>query len=412
MSVINKMLRDLDSRRSGAAGAITGQQSGMAGVSSVKERNPPEDGRMSKMWRFLPLTLFLAIGLLVAGWWYLGADVSMFLPSRTMPVANPVSGPVAAPISVPVPQEVASESPAPSVEPASVSLADSAAPAPGSKTEALPMPAVSKVESSLVVEEMTPMPVVPSKVVPAATAKTKPSANSKPPAAEPAKAPQAPVELAEMPASAGVAAPVPIRSPVSSAAPRASRLKGAAKPAESASAGVPPPSDQVAALQVLAQAQSLWSSGGRDAAIDLMRKAVALAERSISPASEPAALSVFASLVRELTRMELLQGHVKDVWDLLVHLEPVVAGQADLWAVRGNAAQRLAKHQDSASSYQNALKLRPGEPRWMLGAAVSLAVQGQTGAAAELAEKARSSGVVNPEVVAYLRQLGVPLLER
>lgn len=412
MSVINKMLRDLDSRRSGAAGAITGQQSGMAGVSSVRERHSSEDGHLSRMWRFLPLTLFLVIGLLVAGWWYLGADVSLFLPSRTVPVANPASGPVAAPISVPVQQEVASENPAPFVEPASVSLADSATPAPGVKTEALPMPTASKVESSPIVEDMTLKPVAPSRMGTAATARVKPGVSSKPRAAEPARTPQAPVELAEIPASAGVAAPVPMRPPVSSAASRASRLKESAKPAESASAGMPPPSDQVAALQVLAQAQSLWSSGGRDAAIDLMRKAVALAERSISPASEPAALSVFASLVRELTRMELLQGHVKDVWDLLVHLEPVIAGQADLWAVRGNAAQRLARHQDSASSYQNALKLRPGEPRWMLGAAVSLAVQGQTGTAAELAEKARSSGVVNPEVVAYLRQLGVPLLER
>ena len=51
--------------------------------------------------------------------------------------------------------------------------------------------------------------------------------------------------------------------------------------------------------------------------------------------------------------------------------------------------------------------MKPDEPRWMLGAAVSLAAQGQTAAAGELAEKARGMGAVRPEVANYLRQLGV-----
>ena len=50
--------------------------------------------------------------------------------------------------------------------------------------------------------------------------------------------------------------------------------------------------------------------------------------------------------------------------------------------------------------------------RFVLGAAVSLAAQGQAAAAAELAEKARDGGALTPEVANYLRQLGVPLRER
>jgi MSHA biogenesis protein MshN len=90
-------------------------------------------------------------------------------------------------------------------------------------------------------------------------------------------------------------------------------------------------------------------------------------------------------------------------------LEPALSNQADLWAVRGNAAQRLARHQESVQAYFKALALRPNEPRWMLGAAVSLAALGQLDAAAEQAEKARAAGVVSPEILAYLRQAGVPL---
>jgi MSHA biogenesis protein MshN len=194
--------------------------------------------------------------------------------------------------------------------------------------------------------------------------------------------------------------------------PAAAKSHAAAKQPEPALAQRAVDPRQAAALETMAQAQQLWNSGSREAALELMRKAVAVAERSNASGAEPGGSPAFMGLVRELARMELAEGQVNQVWDLMVRLEPVISDQADLWAVRGNAAQRLGRHQDSVNAYLTALKLRPSEPRWMLGAAVSLAVQGQTGAAAELADKARAAGVVNSEVLAYLRQLGVPLRDR
>jgi MSHA biogenesis protein MshN len=141
----------------------------------------------------------------------------------------------------------------------------------------------------------------------------------------------------------------------------------------------------------------------------LMREAVAVTERAQSGLTTEAAASVLAPLVRELVRMELSEGRVSAVLEVLTRLEPALSGQSDLWAVRGNAAQRLARHAESVRAYQMALKLRPGEPRWMLGAAVSLAAQGQLTEAAELAEAARAIGTVSPEILAYLRQAGVAL---
>lgn len=164
---------------------------------------------------------------------------------------------------------------------------------------------------------------------------------------------------------------------------------------------------QAAAADAMAQAQALWNAGSRDAALDLMREAVEVAERGASSGST----GVLVPLVRELARMELAQGQATRVLELLTRLELAMGGQADLWAVRGNAAQRLGRHQESANAYLQALRLRPDEPRWMLGAAVSLAAQGQVAAAAELAEKARAGGAVSREVATYLRQLGVPLRE-
>jgi tetratricopeptide (TPR) repeat protein len=214
------------------------------------------------------------------------------------------------------------------------------------------------------------------------------------------------VDTAASPNAVGAPQPLPERA-VTERAP-------ASPSAVPAAALVVPPSPprQSSALEALAQAQSLWNSGSHDAAIDLLREALTVAERANLAGAPSGNNSVLASLARELARMELAEGQVSQALAMLTRLEPALSGFADVWAVRGNAAQRLGRHQESAAAYLMALKLRPDEPRWMLGAAVSLAAQGQTAAAAELAEKARAGGVLSREVAAYLRQLGVPLRER
>jgi tetratricopeptide (TPR) repeat protein len=118
-----------------------------------------------------------------------------------------------------------------------------------------------------------------------------------------------------------------------------------------------------------------------------------------------------SSLVRELGRMQLADGRAAASLDLLTRLEPVLGRDADIWALRGNAAQRLGRHQDSVRAYAAALQLRPNEQRWLLGSAVSLAALGQTAQASEMAERARAIGPISKEVQAYLRQAGVQTSE-
>jgi tetratricopeptide (TPR) repeat protein len=140
----------------------------------------------------------------------------------------------------------------------------------------------------------------------------------------------------------------------------------------------------------------------------LLQDVLASGERSLTASSTALGAGLLA-LVRELTRMQLADARPGAAWDLLVHLEPQIRDEADLWAVRGNAAQRLARHQDSVHAYMAALQLRPGEQRWMLGAAVSLAALGKNDAAADMADKALAVGPISKDVQAYLRQMGVPL---
>ena len=166
-----------------------------------------------------------------------------------------------------------------------------------------------------------------------------------------------------------------------------------------------------AGREALLQAQVLWNSGSHDAAIDLLQQALSVVERSVTASAGQAQTALMASLARELGRMLVANGRPAAAIDLLSRLEPTLGREADIWALRGNAAQRLGRHQDSVNAYAMALQLRPNEQRWMLASAVSLAAMGQTANATEMATKASALGPVSKEVQAYLRQAGVRLGE-
>ena len=351
MSVINKMLRDLDARRGDARvpdlpqAVIPAAMHGTASVAALASRPVLRWG----------LGLALLLLFLAALAWYLHA---------TQPVTPP---------------PVAINTPAPVVQPA----------------EAVPLPVTPALETVTSAAEIPPGPAALATPEPAAQPETPAAAPRKKrrskeavvveasPSALTSSRPRAPVEAA-------VPAPVPV--PPLVAAPTESMALAATQ------------RRQVAAQEAQAQAQILWNSGSREAALELVRGAVTAVERA-----QPPDAGLLAQLVREQVRMELALGRPGAVLAVLTRLESWLSGQADLWAVRGNAAQRLGRHQESVQAYLAALQLRPEEPRWMLGAAVSLAALGQLEAAARQAEQARALGPVSPDVLSYLRQAGVPL---
>lgn len=358
MSVINKMLRDLDARR--AEGVAPGHPrqaspSGTLGTVSVPSSAQRPVARLGR-W-LLPLLLLLVASIAVA--WYLG------LGTTSPPPAAPLVTVIEAPAVVPAP---------------SASAPESAASAPAETPE------VAAEVPPVVESEPPALRKKPRRAE--ATSSEAPAAGKKEKSDRTRVAPARTDTLASVsgPPAASAAAPPP---PVATSVPLASTL---------------PQRRQTAAQETLAQAQALWSAGSREAALEVMREAVVAVERV-----QPADVALLAPLVREQVRMELALGRPDAVLVLLSRLEPVLSGQADLWAVRGNAAQRLGRHQESVQAYLAALRLRPGEARWMLGAAVSLAALGQLEAAAQQAEQARALGPVSPEVLAYLRQAGVPL---
>lgn len=387
MSVINKMLRDLDSRQSAGVTAAQAPESrkGLAS-GTVIVNDPDRTGRrlVSRRLAVVLAALLMLVSAALAGWWTLNRNDSLqrkadqVSAASTPAVSTPAS--VVVPVAAPV---VVSAVPAPVVS------------APVEAPQIVATIAAPSTPKSPVLEPAAAPVNMPLKMD--STFKSVPSRAAMP----------------SQPATAGAVQAVPERAPTER--PRNERTSTSTLGSTSQSVATdrpPSPQRRSPALEALAQAQSLWSAGSREAGMELLRDALVVAERenrSGTPAGSPA---VLASLARELARMELAEGQVSQALEMLTRLEPALSGFADVWAIRGNAAQRLGRHEESATAYLMALKLRPDEPRWMLGAAVSLAAQGKTASAAEWAEKARSGGVLRPEVASYLRQLGVPLQER
>lgn len=377
MSVINKMLRDLDQRQasspSPAAAAVPLIDASLRlGTTPVAPNFAAPRGESgTRRWRWVALPGAVAV-LAAAGWYWqkpVVAVAHLEVPKSitALPISAPASAPALAPEPVPVPV-----APAPTPKnqpPAAPEQAPSQSPA--SAVAAVSPPMALRMDSRLALRNLprTPPP----------TPTPTPTVSS----------------VAPTPALAASSS-----APQSTATPASSETLPTAQ------------RQQQAGSDALAQAQSLWNSGSRDTALDLMQQSVSAAERSVKSGTSQAGNAVLLSLVRELTRMQLTESRFGPVADLLGRLEPVLGNPADLWAIRANAAQRLGRHQESVHAYMMALQSRPDEQRWLLGTAVSLAALGQTAGAAEMAEKARAVGEVSRDVLTYLRQMGVPLKDK
>ena len=378
MSVINKVLRDLDKRQIGIqAGPNPADFAVRSGTSSVESAaRPVRIAAAPKVKRnhVFMTTVFVGslvlIPVIVGFWWSMALKDALTLPAVT---AMPKPQASQAPVVVPVLSEPVLEAVVEAVTAVSTALPDKAIAA------AIGQVPASHFESTMVPPTKLP-PADPPPRTPNFVPVTLPLVGASTPA-------QPPPSL-----SASTPAPVPIPAQMVPA----SAAEGTQK-------------QQQAARDALAQAQSLWNAGSHDSALDLLQQAVASAERSAGNLPTPAALANLVLLVRELGRMQLSEGRSGSVWDTLTRLEPLLRNEPEMWALRANAAQRLGRHQDSVHAYMTALQSRPSEQRWLLGTATSLAALGQIDSATEMADKARAVGPISRDVQTYLRQMGVSI---
>lgn len=352
MSVVNRMLQDIDHRVGATA------LDAHSPVPDIRSVPPRATGWRRFPWQVGAIVIVVAAAALFAvGWGELRGwrtDGVAALPRAAAPIPAAVMQPLrpSAPAAVaePVPEAAASRVP------------------PASEAAALQAPR-EPIESFKLSFDLSPLKST----------------------ARPAEAANAP-----KPNRAAAAAATGRTAPAASASPVPARLVE--------TAGAVPVSPvavrHVAAGETVASARVMWQEGSRNNAYATLREALAAAEASRDPQAT-------RTLALELARLELAGNRAQAALDLLRRQGVLLADDPDALALRGNAQQRLMLHGEAAESYLAALRLRPTEGKWMLGAAISLAADGRTEEAQSWANQARDRGAITPPIAAYLQQLGV-----
>ena len=395
MSVINKMLRDLDSRQASVdvltpLGAVRpesdspkpGARGGLAAARAMVATagtRPSDAGRLMRTAVRTGVLGLLALTAVAATvWWW-----------QQQPIQSAATVlPAVATQANQANQANRSASPASTVQVTAIAIAQTVA----SAAQPLPMLAVSQAKLA---KPLDPPVLMAAKSASAQSASAASGAESSTMASA--------VDLSLKLSLNSALSP----NPATDAAATLQGVQPLVPPGTPAVAKQTAPDKPNSLLALVAQAQAFWADGERSAALQLLKGAMQRLESTPDRVGQADAATM--ALVREYSRCGLLSGQTAEVLATLDRLPPQWVGVADLWAIRGNAAQRLGRHAQAVAAYQQALQLSPNEPRWMLGAAVSMAASGQTGPAAEMAEKVRIARALPLDVANYLRQLGVPI---
>lgn len=410
MSLINRMLKDLDARNAPEARDALHRE--VRPLPALAERRFP--------WPAAALFALLAAG----GLAYLlfpggsgaplsaGAEVPAVVPPPAPPVAAPA---VAVPAAGPLP---AVESAAADPLPAAVAATPVIDPPPAAVAAA--------------VAEPPPEPAVPagSAVVPAG-----PEPSQRPVAAPvkaPAPATMEPKGPAKTPAS--TSASVPANAPAS-----ASTNPPPARPPESAAAVPSSPPPALAGIEKKAPTRPVRERADADfrqavalAGADRGNEAIALlldvlrddgghvssrqllVRLLIGQGRQTEAMALLAEglatqpgqvqWATTLARLQVDRGELQAAAATLRASEGFAATNADYRGFSGFVAHRLGRQQEAAEHYRAALRVAPGEGRWWLGLGLALEADGDAGAAREAFLRARAAGNLGAELAAVVDQ--------
>jgi MSHA biogenesis protein MshN len=384
MSLINKMLQDLDAR-GGAREEGLQQQELKAVPAAEPDRRP---------WLLAGAGVGVAalVAAAVAGWYHWQA---------TRPVAGPIPQVVQAP-------------PTPAAPPASAAAALASAPdTPATSSPAAPA---------------TMSPAAPATMAPAAPLET-----SRHAAETPRHAAETPRHAADTPAPAGASRPR-ARAAAAAVADDVAVPAPAARAAASAPAARPVGrSAEVVARQELTPKQMSENTYRRAlASLQEGRVSTALADLDraleIDPRNE-AARQTYVSLLLEnrrpddairqlrlglgidprqpglamvLARLQLERGG--PALQTLMTTLPYAAASADYQAFLAGVLQREQRHAEAAQYYQAALKLAPFNGVWWMGLGISLQADHHVAEAREAFTRARTGNGMTPELLAFVER--------
>lgn len=430
MSLVNKVLRDLDARRAGDTErstlppAVTPLQPGEATVSRARIAA-------------LLVASVLAAGAVAA---YFGFRPALDLPrmaSEPAPqkivapppkiAAAPVAVPAAPPAPLPPAVDVAAIPPPAPVPPAAAPAAPivPAAPATPAAAPTPGLPALGdfalKLDSGLA---GMPEPRKPATPPPPPPAQAKPAAKAEPAQAETPRK-EKPAAPAEAPKSATPKADAPKAAPPKTAPPAASPARSAAAPDASIDKQVSQHSAAEKAETEFRRGQAMQRQGAADEAAARYRTAL------VEQPEHAAARRILANLLIEhrrheeaeellrggialfpaqaywpmaLARLRVERGDTPGALDILKKHAAAGEASAEYQGFAGALLQRGGHHAEAADRYRAASRLAPNEARWWAGLGIALESAGKAAEARAAYERARVLPGLPAELSAHIEQ--------
>lgn len=390
MSLINRMLKDLDARRAEAGGV---------NPFGSQVRAVPEQRGIHPAW-----WLALALGLALAGTvtWIVLRPAPVQIQTAHADLSLRLEGSVQAPTDAATATSDTTASPVDSA----VSTDESVVPPiaepdlPADVAES-----TTAVEGAVQEAMATPEPKAPA---PAAVAEPKRVNDEK--------------KLTAKPAS------VPVRESTKAPAPEQAQAPAALE----ALSREPLIAKQVRALSPQQQAENAFRKGVL--ALQQGRKAEALAgfEQALrlDSAHVTARQSLIAVLIEEgrtgealnqaragfeldrrqaglamiLARLQMERDDVAGALETLESARAHTAVRADFLAFHAALLQRIGRHAEAAEQYIQALQQAPQNGVWWMGLGISLQADGRAAQAREAYQRAKDSNVLSPELVAFVDQ--------
>jgi MSHA biogenesis protein MshN len=105
-----------------------------------------------------------------------------------------------------------------------------------------------------------------------------------------------------------------------------------------------------------------------------------------------------------LARIQVERGDLQGAHDMLSKHAASAAGDAEYHAFDATLLQRLGRHKEAVAGYQAALKLAPRSGVWWMGLGISLQADGRSADALDAFRQAKSVGGLTPDLLAFIDQ--------
>jgi len=386
MSLINKMLRDLDARHAGA------------GQTALPDevRPLPEEAvapRVSRrVWVLAGLAILSAAAIQTSAIWLPLLAEFVPLPASVLPPA-----PVVAPAVQPAPTTVVLQLPPPEQMLPLPSLPETPPAAPEATAAQTP--------SAAPAAQPAPLQVAESRSTDLKIDRSLPEVQVKPAAPAPAT-----------PVAAPVAAPPPKKA---APAPKSSRTQPTATVEKQQNLGSPQERAEaiyrkgVAAYKVghYAEAAALFKAALQEDPRHLTTRQTLLSMQAEQKQWDDVQIVLREGLelmpdqiswAMALARIQVERGRLPEAWETLQKHMTHGEKSADYQGFAGVLLQRMQKPHEATLYYQAAVQLKPNEGRWWLGLGLALEAEGKVAEAREAFQRARNSGGVTPEMAAAI----------